>query len=173
LDKLLESVRQGVEMIRGQRAPSRSFKETDLRILEEEFGGPRGTAEWDKHTRPPANVCPGKYCFLWVQRSEAIGDLPAIPEGRCECGFGVCTRLDPVNGEGDFYEPCEPELEDADLPWFYFMDPTRLLASPFRKKYLRLVRELWGDDHHRQLEDAMPEATEGGDAGTKGTGSAG
>jgi hypothetical protein len=29
---------------------------------------------------------------------------------------------------------------------FYFIAPAEMLASPFCKKYLRLTRELWGDE---------------------------
>src|ERR1043165_9978148 len=93
--------------------------------------------EWDKHRRPPANTCPQEFCFHWVvpggkasppgrkygSSLEALQDSPnwpVWPEGGCACGLGVCTRLDPVNGDRDYYEPHEVSLERAGLPRFYF-----------------------------------------------------
>lgn len=129
-----------------RRAVSSRSTEADVTEWEDTSEGPRSTAEWDKHKRPPAHICPQKYCFLWISARGPIGNLPAVPEGHCGFEYRLCTRLDPVNGDADYYEPCEPELEADDLPWFYFMTPAEMLASPFRKKYLRLTRDLWGED---------------------------
>src|SRR2546428_268420 len=107
--------------------------------------------EWDKHRRPPANVCPREFCFYWV----VPGGMAATPgrvyessqemlmdwsnwkiysEGACICPLGRCTRLDPVAGDRDFYESENPALEDAGLPWFYF-HTTKNLHPEFREQF--------------------------------------
>lgn len=116
---------------------------------------------WDKHQKPPADFCPGRYCFLWVPPGgaadlsgrtyssfqEAItrrADWTEFPQGGCGCRFGVCTRLDPVAGDHDWYEPFEPALERDGLPWFYFIPSTDKLAPKFHERYLRESQALWG-----------------------------
>jgi hypothetical protein len=42
--------------------------------------------------------------------------MDAIPDDGCSCTSGLCKQLDPVNGSQDFYEPCEPRLEEDGLP---------------------------------------------------------
>lgn len=117
---------------------------------------------WDKHTKPPADVCPGKYCFQWVPPGGAADmsgryyrslqkaldrsdDFVEFPRGGCSCSFGVCTRLDPVAGDQDWYEPCEPELERDGLPWFYFIPSGDKLSLEFREQYIRDSQSLWGE----------------------------
>src|SRR5688572_17896449 len=117
---------------------------------------------WDKHKKPPADFCPGRYCFQWVPpggfadlsgrtyRSfeEAIArrdDWVEFPQGGCACSFGLCTRLDPVDGDRDWYEPNEPALERDGLPWFYFIPSVDRLAPEFHDRFLRASRELWGE----------------------------
>ncbi|HVK16522.1 MAG TPA: hypothetical protein VM533_06205 [Fimbriiglobus sp.] len=72
-------------------------------------------------------------------------DWVEFPRGGCACGFGVCTRLDPVAGDHDWYEPCEPALERDGLPWFYFIPSVDKLAPEFHEQYLRESQALWGD----------------------------
>lgn len=67
--------------------------------------------KWDKGKRPPENVCPKKYCFIW---SDELN--------RCSETFGPCLRLDMNENYQDWYEPCEPELEKDGLPWNYFIN---------------------------------------------------
>jgi hypothetical protein len=119
--------------------------------------------EWDKHAKPPAHVCPRRYCFHWVPLGgtadmsgrtyhsfeEAIARRDGrteVPDGGCGCAFGLCTRLDPVNGDQDWYEPFEPALEQVGLPWFYFIPSVDRLAPEFRDEYLRESQAIWGDD---------------------------
>ena len=73
-----------------------------------------------------------------------------FPNGGCSCPFGVCTRLDPVAGDRDWYEPCEPLLEQDGLPWFYFIPSADWLPPQRRKRYLRESRALWGDEAEEQ-----------------------
>ncbi len=116
---------------------------------------------WDKHTKPPANICPGRYCFMWVPpggaadmsgrsyRSfqEAItwrDDRVEFPHGGCSCSFGLCTRLDPVAGDRDWYEPFERALEQDGLPWFYFTPSIETLIPELHERYLRESQAMWG-----------------------------
>jgi hypothetical protein len=64
------------------------------------------------------------------------------PEGGCDCPFGRCTRLDPVTGDADFYEPHQSRLERAGLPWFYFVTLENLRPE-FHEKFLRESEEYW------------------------------
>lgn len=115
---------------------------------------------WDKHTKPPADFCPGRYCFMWVPpggpadmsgRSydsfqEAVtrrDDWVEFPQGGCSCSIGLCTRIDPFGGDRDWYEPCEPALERDGLPWFYFIPSIDKLAPEFHERYLRESQALW------------------------------
>ncbi len=117
---------------------------------------------WEKHTKPPAEVCPGRYCFQWIPPGgaadmsgrkygsfeEAIARREGweqFPQGGCSCAFGLCTRLDPVAGDCDWYEPCEPALERDGLPWFYFIPSVEGLIPELHEKYIRESRTLWGD----------------------------
>jgi hypothetical protein len=116
--------------------------------------------EWDKHERPPVGVCPQEYCFHWVvpggmtsppgrkykSTLEAFQDSKnwlAWPEGGCACEKGCCTRLDPVNGDRDYYEAHDLRLEAAGLPWFYFNTLENLRAD-YHERFLRESQELWG-----------------------------
>lgn len=116
---------------------------------------------WDKHCKPPVDVCPKQYCFLWVppggsadltgrlhnSLAEAIklwDDSTEFPDGGCRCQFGVCTRLDTVAGDHDWYEPNEPALKRDGLPWFYFIPSTDKLVQECHERYLRESQALWG-----------------------------
>ena len=116
---------------------------------------------WDKRVKPLADFCPGRYCFQWVPPGgaadlsgrayssfqEAItrrADWIELPQGGCGCGFGVCTRFDPIAGDSDWYEPDEQALERDGLPWFYFIPSTDKLVPKFHARYLRESQALWG-----------------------------
>ena len=82
---------------------------------------------------PPAEVCPRRFCFNFVPAGsrwapgphksveEALRHSQPVPEDQCGSLFGVCTRLDPVNGDRDWYEPDEPALRQAGLPEDFFV----------------------------------------------------
>ena len=55
-------------------------------------------------------------------------------------------RIDPIASDDDWYEPCEPALEQDGLPWFYFIPSVDKLHSQFHEQYIRESGELWGDD---------------------------
>jgi hypothetical protein len=116
--------------------------------------------QWDPLVRPPEGVCPKEYCFHWVppggladlsgrkyaSREEALAtfrEWTPFPNGGCACTFGVCKRLETDNGDQDFYEPCEPRLEEAGLPWFYFCT-LECLRSEFHERFLREAEQQWG-----------------------------
>ena len=118
---------------------------------------------WDPRTKPPADLCPRKYCFHWVAPGGAADisgrsyrtlqeavtrrdDWVEFPQGGCACTFGVCTRLDPVAGDRDWYESCEPALAQDGLPWFYFISAIDNLDPELHEQYLQESRELWGED---------------------------
>jgi hypothetical protein len=121
---------------------------------------------WDKHTKPPSDFCPGKYCFMWVPpggKADMSGrsykslekafanqkDWVSFPKGGCSCSRGICTRIDPVNGDGDFYESCGPALKEDGLPWFYFISSVANLAKPFHEEYVRESQKLWGENKEK------------------------
>lgn len=127
-----------------------------------DVGGGVDLMGWNKNTKPPADFCPGRYCFQWVppggtaDRSgrsyrsfeEAITRREGwvqMPQGGCACAFGLCTRLDPVAGDSDWYEPHEWALERDGLPWFYFIPSVDKVDSEFHERYLRESRDLWGE----------------------------
>lgn len=55
----------------------------------------------------------------------------------CRETFGKCYRSTANLNDYDWYEPCEPELERNDLPWFYFITTEKRLLKKARKRYLR------------------------------------
>ncbi|MCP4129724.1 MAG: hypothetical protein GY754_01790 [bacterium] len=80
-----------------------------------------------------SNFCPEKYCFYWLTESSSSGTVQSnfnavsasfeqIQNKKCLCPNGSCTRLDPINGDSDWYMPCEPVLTQDGLPWFFFMN---------------------------------------------------
>lgn len=117
---------------------------------------------WNKHIKPPSDFCPGRYCLFWVppggsadmsrrtykSLKEALSKHDGwvkFPNGGCGCSFGSCTRLDPIAGDHDWYEACEPALERDNLPWFYFIPSIDKLASEFHERYLKESQKLWGE----------------------------
>lgn len=123
---------------------------------------------WDPTQRPPAAVCPKSFCFNWVPAggvadmtgktystfTEAVSPKAywtSFPSGGCGSIFGRCTRKDPENGDRDCYEPCEPNLRAAGLPWFYF-STTDNLHSDFHERFLRESEAYWGCEADRESE---------------------
>lgn len=120
---------------------------------------PSADSMWEPARRPPADQCPKKFCFHWIPPGgmadmtgkeysslrEALAtrsNWTPFPDGGCSCMFGPCTRLDPVNGSRDHYEPCEPELLRAGLPWFYF-STLENLHPKFHEQFLRESQAHW------------------------------
>lgn len=66
-------------------------------------------------------ICPKEKCFFWLESSdkfakvlydnldEALQHTKPAKESGCSCTFGICIRIDKDNGDGDWFEPCEPE----------------------------------------------------------------
>ncbi|MBZ9750601.1 hypothetical protein K7W42_06975 [Deinococcus sp. HMF7604] len=64
----------------------------------------------------------------------------------CDCPVGLCRRWSP-EGKTDWYEPCEPLLERAGLPWFYFIPSPSKLVEELRGAYILESEALWGRRH--------------------------
>ena len=79
--------------------------------------------------RPSPLRCPEKYCFFWNQDMKQNDN-----SGYCECLFGYCTRLNLFQGDMDYYEPNEPELEKNNLPEFYFIKSLDILSDEAREE---------------------------------------
>lgn len=62
---------------------------------------------WDKYKKPPGDICPQKFCFMWSEEDNICGNP-----------FGLCKRTTREKIHKDWYEPCEPELRKCGLPWF-------------------------------------------------------
>lgn len=111
---------------------------------------------WNPFRKPPAGVCPKDYCFHWLPAGsrfapgvhdsleEAFSRVQPVLTDQCGCTLGRCVRLDPVNGDGDWYEPCEPRLHQDGLPWFYFIPDSRKVVEELRDDYIRESEALWG-----------------------------
>ena len=118
--------------------------------------------KWLPQIRPPRTVCPEEFCFHWcstggwaemsgkaftsVRDAMRSGTTVHFPDGGCACSFGLCTRKDPVNGDHDWYEPHEPRLRDAGLPWFYFIPGPGKLVPERRAEYEREAGRLWNHE---------------------------
>ncbi|HWI55109.1 MAG TPA: hypothetical protein VNT57_05425 [Desulfobacteria bacterium] len=94
---------------------------------------------WKPKKKPPKYVCPKKYCIHWLEAGnsyaprvfrdleDALESVQWVSEESCGCSFGTCIRNEAEKGVHDWYEPNEPYLEKADLPWFYFIsNPVKL-----------------------------------------------
>jgi hypothetical protein len=113
--------------------------------------------------KPNPAECPRHFCFLWIERGsrvaeglynsidEALNHVAFVQDDQCGCSFGVCSRLDPINGSNDWYEPNEMKLEKAGLPWFYFIPGPENLVDEERDKYVQESERLWGIKHWEQV----------------------
>lgn len=84
---------------------------------------------------------------LYDSLTEALADSDAFvpfPDGGCSCSLGPCSRLSRAPDAKDMYEPDEPALARAGLPWFYFVRE-ELLTRRHRRQFRREARALWGD----------------------------
>jgi len=91
--------------------------------------------EWPPNQQPDLSICPQHFCFFWDEKGdlkapgfykspeEALNHFVKITKSQCGFQYGCCSRNKAVNGIKDFYEPCEPRLEKAGLPDFYFNPP--------------------------------------------------
>lgn len=98
-------------------------------------------SEWDMNKKPPVNVCPKMFCFLWSET-----------DSKCRETFGVCNRCVPNKENKDWYEPCEPELKRHGLPWFYFILNPDKLVDELREEYIRESTKLWNIGKERDKE---------------------
>ncbi len=101
--------------------------------------------------KPLNTICPEVFCFCWVERGVHMIGPPEntrlAEESRCGCPFGKCIRLNPQNGDGDYYESNEPKLEKAGLPWFYFFTDPFNVDEESRDEYIKESKLLWGENH--------------------------
>jgi len=88
-----------------------------------------------------------------IEQALTEGSWTDFPAGGCGYSCGSCKRLSGSEKDKDLYEPNEPMLEQAGLPWFYFIPSTEQLAEPFHEEYIREAEALWGTD---QAEGAHP-----------------
>jgi hypothetical protein len=109
--------------------------------------------------KPNPMLCPQRFCFHWREAGtkEASGLYPdleqaldaaqPVTESGCGYPFGECVRLRGRPDAPDGYEPNEPELEQAGLPWFYFIASREEVADEMREQYIRESEALWGPRH--------------------------
>ena len=114
---------------------------------------------FDLLRKPPALLCPQRYCFFWSEAGEWAADglyasldealerSEPVAQSGCRCSFGLCLRADAANGVRDYYEPHEPRLEESGLPWFYFITTPRNLVDDLKEVYIRDSERLWGARH--------------------------
>ena len=88
--------------------------------------------KWNVNEKPSALKCPHEFCFLWGNT-----------KGQCRRTFGLCIREDAISSQKDWYEPSEPELEKAGLPWFYFIANKENLIDELKEEYEMESQELW------------------------------
>ncbi len=110
---------------------------------------------WDRAVKPPADVCPQQFCFEWLEAGSwsapglyanletALEATVKIENGACGCTSGRCSRIDPQSTQ-DCYEPHEPCLEAAGLPWFFFIPDADKLVEELRDDYIAESQALWG-----------------------------
>ncbi len=117
---------------------------------------------FDSTQKPDPAVCPRQFCFFWrpvnwhTQGRNQAERLYAT-EGECLCDFGVCTRLNPAQGDRDWYEPDEPDLEEAGLPWFFFINTPASLVRSLSEKYIAESEALWGKEHWQRRFTPLPD----------------
>ncbi len=115
--------------------------------------------EWKPTEKPDATQCPGRFCWHWLSEGdlfapglhanheEGLRRLQPIGAAHCGCSFGICRRSAPGRGGRDRYEPDEPELERAGLPWFYFLPSPDKIVDELRDRYIAESEALWGEKH--------------------------
>jgi hypothetical protein len=81
-----------------------------------------------------------------------VANFVVWPQGGCACQFGSCIRRDVANGVADFYEPHEPRLKAAGLPWFYFTHPACLNPTALE----RMLSESAGYWHAPDEGESVP-----------------
>ena len=117
--------------------------------------------DWDPGTKPPADICPEKYCFQWVPPGGSA-DLSGkghdtlesaieagkrgtdFPDGGCGSIFGTCKRFSKQSGDKDLYEPNEPCLCNSGLHDLYFCSKESL-SGEGQARYQAMAEELWED----------------------------
>jgi hypothetical protein len=110
----------------------------------------------DPAKRPDPRRCPERCCFNWVEQGDsfapgffpdlksALSNVRRAEVGHCGLvGFASCCRLPESPGDVDLYEPCEPELERAGLPWFFFVSRPSVLTAEARERYEREAPAYW------------------------------
>ena len=118
--------------------------------------------QYDPTQKPPAHICPQHFCFFWQERgdfaapglypslADALRDMHEIERSACGCSFGRCVRDPDGSGPIDWYEPCEPALAQAALPWFYFTPGPHKLIPELHDQYITESELLWGSRHWEQ-----------------------
>ena len=114
------------------------------------------------NVKPDRQTCPERFCFHWLRSGsqfaaglyndldDALKDMTIAQGDLCGCTFGVCKRLDSINGDHDWYEPHEPALEEIGLPWFYFIPSPEKVVDDIRRAYIRESESLWGVAHWKE-----------------------
>ncbi|PZR10783.1 MAG: hypothetical protein DI536_19100 [Archangium gephyra] len=112
--------------------------------------------EWKASVRPPANHCPRRFCFNFVADGGSFAqglhdDLESALEkavlvrgDHCKGTFGRCCRESHDEHHTDWYEPDEPALKAAGLPWFFFIPSSAKVVDEMKAEYLREATALWG-----------------------------
>ena len=107
----------------------------------------KNDSTWEENKQPNLTICPKHFCFFWHERGDsvakgmyanvekAMGNLVKVGKSQCGFQYGRCTRNQQAEGARDFYEPCEPALEKAGLPDFYFNDPNWNKSEEDRDAY--------------------------------------
>lgn len=119
--------------------------------------------EWKPGIKPPQYICPQEFCFHWRAEGdffasglhenleEALKEMKPIEKSQCGCSFGKCIRDKNYAGDRDWYEPCEPALDERGLPWFYFICNTEGLNPEDRKAYQEYFNELTNSQDVRKV----------------------
>lgn len=113
---------------------------------------------WTAARKPPPEACPRQFCFHFVRAGarfapglhrrldEAVTAADVVAGDQCGWSGGRCVRLGVAGADGDWYEPHEPELERAGLPWFFFIPDSSHLVQELRARYLAEAAALWGSE---------------------------
>ncbi len=108
---------------------------------------------WKAEQKPNPHICPQAFCFFWCEADAVVADVTGeaqrVIHPHCGCQFGRCLRLYPLEGNHDWYEPHEPALAHAGLPWFYFIPAPVAVNEDLRSTYSAESEALWGTNHWR------------------------